>query len=141
MNPIELDEIDYKIIEILKDKGRIQWREIGEMIHMTGQAVGDRVRRLTKYGVISKFQAVVDPAYVEKKDIDYITMIMTSNEHGGFLSYCKSQADIKEVYKISGYGCYLLRIESQCKEDLNTILDKLVTYGNYQVSSVIGKHK
>jgi len=37
---IKLDEIDQIILSILSAHARIQWCQIGEEIHMTGQAVG-----------------------------------------------------------------------------------------------------
>lgn len=42
----QLDDIDRRILEILRHNARIQWREIGQEIHMSGQAVGERVKRL-----------------------------------------------------------------------------------------------
>jgi Lrp/AsnC family transcriptional regulator, leucine-responsive regulatory protein len=42
----ELDEIDMRILAFLLENFTRSYKEIGTLVHMTGQAVGLRVRRL-----------------------------------------------------------------------------------------------
>jgi Lrp/AsnC family leucine-responsive transcriptional regulator len=39
---------------------RIQWKEIGEKIHMTGQAVGNRIKKMEDNGIIRTYSIVID---------------------------------------------------------------------------------
>ena len=59
-----LDAIDTRIVGLLAESGRMTWRELGEVVHLSPTSVGDRVRRLESLGVISGYRAVVDPAAV-----------------------------------------------------------------------------
>lgn len=45
---MELDNIDFQILQLLSNNSRIQWKDLGEQIHMTGQAVGNRIKNLRK---------------------------------------------------------------------------------------------
>lgn len=51
---IELDPIDLKIIELLKQDSRLSHKEIGQRVHRTGQAVGARIAQLMDAGFIKK---------------------------------------------------------------------------------------
>ncbi|MEC2479145.1 AsnC family protein, partial [Bacillus cereus] len=35
-----IDQTDFEILKLLGENSRIQWKELGQKIHMTGQAVG-----------------------------------------------------------------------------------------------------
>lgn len=138
---IKIDDIDKKILQLLKHNARIQWREIGEEIHMTGQAVGDRIRKLKKAGIITGFSTDIDYSSIVDISVDYITIIMSSSDHKGFLNFVESNTYVTEIYRTSGYGCYMLRLETATKSELEAFLEKIVAYGNYQVSSVIAKYR
>lgn len=57
---MELDHIDYQILQLLSENARIQWKDLGNQIHMTGQAVGNRIKKLEDNGVIQAYSLVVD---------------------------------------------------------------------------------
>lgn len=42
---MQIDSIDFQILQLLNKNARIQWKEIGGKIHMTGQAVGNRIKK------------------------------------------------------------------------------------------------
>ncbi|WP_241669579.1 winged helix-turn-helix transcriptional regulator [Bacillus cereus] len=48
------------MLNLLKENSRVQWRDIGKEIHMTGQAVGNRVRKLEEEGIIRAFTILLD---------------------------------------------------------------------------------
>lgn len=41
-----MDIIDEQILAILKHNSKLSNKEIGEMVHLTGQAVGNRILKL-----------------------------------------------------------------------------------------------
>lgn len=55
-----LDSIDFQILRLLSGNSRIQWKDLGEQIHMTGQAVGNRIKKLEESGVIKAYSLIVD---------------------------------------------------------------------------------
>ncbi len=139
--PYEIDEIDRKILDMLKKNARMQWREIGEEIHLTGQAVGERVRRLVDNQVITGFHANVHDQYKEAKRIDYLTIILTSGEHRKFIQMVEASDQITELYRISGDGCYMMKVESRSQVELNQIMDRLLQYAEYKLTSAVKQYK
>ena len=55
-----LDKIDHDILDILKQDARIPWQMLGERVGLSANAAADRVRRLMRRGVISRFTTVVN---------------------------------------------------------------------------------
>ncbi|MFN8023985.1 MAG: Lrp/AsnC family transcriptional regulator [Acidimicrobiales bacterium] len=59
---VALDRIDRDILRILRQDARIGWSELGSRIRLSPNAAADRVRRLTRAGVIRRFTIEVDQA-------------------------------------------------------------------------------
>ena len=55
-----VDEIDHKILIILKQDARIPWQLLGERVGLSANAAADRVRRLLRRGIVTRFTTVVD---------------------------------------------------------------------------------
>ncbi|MFT4414504.1 Lrp/AsnC family transcriptional regulator [Fredinandcohnia humi] len=136
-----MDEIDFQILEILKENSRKPWKEIGESIHMTGQAVGNRIRRMEEDGVIEQYTIAVNELKLGKSIQAFITAFLKSNHHLEFQKYVKGNPDIKEVHRISGEGCYIITASISNQFDLNKTLDDILKYANYRVNISIGKIK
>ena len=56
-----MDETDSEILKLLRDDGRLSWRDLGAAVGLSANAASDRVRRLRQAGVITGFTALVDP--------------------------------------------------------------------------------
>lgn len=56
-----LDDIDYRMIEILQMDGRITMRKLAKEIGMSSPATTERLRRLEQAGVITGYQACLSP--------------------------------------------------------------------------------
>ena len=57
-----MNKLDREILRILQIDGRRSYTDIGAAVHLSANAVADRVRKMTKAGIIRSVQAVVDPA-------------------------------------------------------------------------------
>ena len=56
----DIDKIDREILSVLKSDARIPWQMLGERVGLSANAAADRVRRLLRRGVITRFTTVVD---------------------------------------------------------------------------------
>jgi len=60
-----LDEIDYRIMEILRENARTTNSAIASHVNLTEGAVRNRIRRLVRDGVIRKFTIQTQPDQAE----------------------------------------------------------------------------
>jgi Lrp/AsnC family transcriptional regulator, leucine-responsive regulatory protein len=55
-----LDALDREILSVLRDDARIPWQMLGERVGLSANAAADRVRRLIRRKVISRFTVTLD---------------------------------------------------------------------------------
>lgn len=136
-----LDQTDLKILELLLSNSRMQWQEIGEQVHLTGQAVKNRIDRMEKLGVIEGYTIKLD---LHKLGIDvtaFITVYMKTTDHNAFHDFLKANTIVDEAHRVSGEGCYLLKVHTSNQEELVELLDRILKYGNYKVNLSITQIK
>ncbi|AXH34359.1 Lrp/AsnC family transcriptional regulator [Humibacter sp. BT305] len=59
-----LDEVNLRILEILREDGRISMSALAERVNVSRASVYSRVEQLTASGVIAGFSAMIDPGKV-----------------------------------------------------------------------------
>lgn len=136
-----LDETDLKILSLLIENSRLQWREVGELVHLTGQAVGNRIRKMEELGVIDGYTVKLDSSKLGKNLTAFITVFMKTTDHLTFQNFIKESKLVSEAHRVSGEGCYLLKAKISDDKELNQLLDKILRFGNYRVNLSIGKIK
>ncbi|BBB92039.1 MAG TPA: Lrp/AsnC family transcriptional regulator [Methylomusa anaerophila] len=136
-----LDNTDFEILRLLKANCKMQFRDIGEVVHLTGQAVSNRISRMEEIGVIKGYSVLLDEKLLGKTITAYVTIFMKSTNHGALQAFLNNNESVVEASRISGEGCYILKIQVNSQEDLNFFLDSVLNYGNYRVNISITKIK
>lgn len=130
---MELDNIDFQILRLLTENSRIQWKDLGEQIHMTGQAVGNRIRKLEDSGVIKAYSLIVDEMKLGLTYTAFIIIYMKTANHDSFINFINEQNEVVEAHRVSGEGCYHLILKVHSQEQLNLFLNGILAFGNYSV--------
>ncbi|WP_213533132.1 Lrp/AsnC family transcriptional regulator [Paenibacillus sp. J45TS6] len=130
---MELDNIDVQILRLLSENSRIQWKDLGAQIHMTGQAVGNRIKKMEQSGVIEAYSLIVDEMKLGFSYTAFIIIYIKTADHESFISFINEQKEIVEAHRVSGEGCYHVKIKVDSQEKLNILLNKILNYGNYKM--------
>ena len=134
-----LDNTDIKILKELSKNSRITMKDLGEKVHMTGQAVSLRVAKLEENNVIEGYGVKVNHSKLGYPIHAMINITNTkAQNHKPFINFVEEQYKyVLHNYKVSGEGCYLL----ECRFPSNEILDEFITnlnnYVNYRVTIII----
>ena len=75
---MKLDDIDKKILYELQNSGRESASNIAEKINVSVPTITERIRKLQELGVITGFQAVVDPSAI---GLDVMAIITIISDH------------------------------------------------------------
>lgn len=138
---MELDNIDFQILQLLTENSRIQWKDLGSQIHMTGQAVGNRIKKLEDGGVIKAYSLVLDEMKLGLHFTAFVTIYMKTANHDSFICFIHERKEVVEAHRISGEGCYQLKIKVKSQDQLNFFLNNLLEYGNYSINLSIQEIK
>ena len=123
-----MDKKDRAILSELRNNSRQSWREIGDKVFLSSQAVGQRVQDLLNDHIIEKFTIKE-----QKQHLQFITIYMNTNQFTSFENLVKSFNEVTEFYKITGDGCYMI-ISHFDSDTLNLFLTKITDFGRYKVS-------
>ncbi|MED4155166.1 Lrp/AsnC family transcriptional regulator [Priestia aryabhattai] len=135
-----LDNTDISILNELSKNSRITMKELGEKVHLTGQAAASRVAKLEDSGVIEGYTIQVNQKELGCFIHAWINIYTQSTSHQPFLSFIETQENyLLNNYKISGDGCYLLECKFPSNEVLDQFLIELNKHVNYKLSIVINK--
>ncbi|MCE3199233.1 Lrp/AsnC family transcriptional regulator [Paenibacillus sonchi] len=135
MQNYAIDDIDYRILHYIIEDSRLSHKEIGEKIHMTGQAVGARIRRMRELEIIEGYTVRWNPQKLGQNIHALITVFLSSNKaHPLFQKFALEHGSVAELHRVSGEGCYWMRVYAKDHEELASFLDQLLEFGNYRVS-------
>ncbi len=109
---------------------------------MTGQAVGARIRRMRELDIIEGYTVRWNPQKLGQSIHALITVFLSTNKsHPLFQQFALGHESVAELHRVSGEGCYWMRVYAKDQEELATFLDQLLEFGNYRVNLGIGKLK
>lgn len=135
-----IDQTDRKIIQELSENGRITMKELGEKVHLTGQAASSRVLRLEEEGIIEGYSIKIDMSKIGYVVHCFLTIYTQNIHHTPYLTFIKSKEEhVLNNYKISGDGCYLLECRFPSNKELDEFLVQLNEHVNYKLSIVINE--
>lgn len=110
---LDLDSIDWKLLEILQQNGKLTTKEIAQQVHLSPTPVYERIKRLEKEGVIQKYIALVEAEKVGKGLTVFcnVTLREHTKEIGNqFVKEIMSLKQVTECYNISGDYDFMLKV-------------------------------
>lgn len=133
-----IDNTDRNIIEELKKNSRITMKDLGEKVHLTGQATSNRVMKLEEKGVIKGYTIDVDENKIGNSVHVILNIRTESPHHNPYLLFINSQKKyILHNYKVSGDCCYILECRFPSNKLLDEFLIELNKFVNYKLTIII----
>ncbi len=117
-----MDRIDWKIIEVLEEEGRISYAELGDRVGLSKSPCWARVRDIEQNGTIDGFGAKINPQSLGLNVQCYISVTIDFETHTEFETAVLNHPAIVECHTTAGESDYLLRVFSQSVEHLDGLL-------------------
>ena len=132
MNPIELDRIDRRILDVLQRDGRLPMTELAQQVGLSTSPVTERVRRLERAGVITGYHARVDAARLGRPLLVFVELTLSSKS-GELFDKLRAELlhepRVLECHLVSGRFDYLVKARltamGEYRELLAQILKKI----------------
>jgi Lrp/AsnC family transcriptional regulator, leucine-responsive regulatory protein len=110
--PNPLDTIDRRILRELQADGRISNLKLAEAVHLSPTAVLERVKRLTRDGVILGYEARLNPALLGAGLMVFIEVLLDRtlpDVLNHFRAAVQARPEILECHLVAGGFDYLLK--------------------------------
>ena len=108
-----LDAIDKKLLDLLQKDSKRTNKELSNRLNLSVTAVYERIKKLEKEGVISKYVTLVKKEKVEKTFVAFCHIKLVQHTQDYVIKFEKEVANLVEVlecYTISGDYDYLLKV-------------------------------
>ena len=125
-----VDEMDFKIIELLEHNGRISHEEIGKKLNISRPAIHKRVNTLEENGIILGYNTKIDWSKTGQVIKAFISVNVRTNDFNKILSKISNiHIDglvIEECYRVTGQWCIILKIRSSFTDQITSLHDELL---------------
>lgn len=121
----ELDDVDRKILTLLKGDARLPYADIGKKVHLSAPAVHARVKKLESSGVILKHTISLSP---EKMGSGLCAFVRIARSKGLGAPVAEALLKIKQVeecHSTAGEDCLFVKVRVTSSLELSRILDQI----------------
>ncbi|MCK0158243.1 Lrp/AsnC family transcriptional regulator [Cellulophaga sp. F20128] len=141
----ELDSIDWKLLEILQQNGKLTTKEIAKKVNLSPTPVYERIKRMERMEIIKKYVAIVEAEKIGKSLTVFCNV--TLKEHTKkigtqFVREITSLKQVTECYNISGDYDFMLKIivndMKEYQEFVINDLGSIKNIGSAQSTFVMG---
>lgn len=141
MADVELDNVDYKIIECLRRNSRTPFTEIGKDLGVSDATVHIRVNRMLDEGVIEGFTVDVNEEALGRR----VQGFMFVNVQPGSLKEVANQLveheRVRIVYEIFGPNDLIVKVEANNLDEMRNLMLKIREIPNVVTSELTTIYK
>jgi Transcriptional regulators len=115
VSQVELDEVDRKIITVLRRDGRITVTDLAREVGMSKTPCQMRMRRLIDSGVIRGFRAVVDPVSLGLDHVAFAEVKLSDTREQAlseFNAAVRRISEVEECHMLASAFDYLLKVRT-----------------------------
>lgn len=112
---VDLDELDRKILSILRADGRITITDLAEAVGLSKTPCQQRLRRLQQNGVILGFRAIIDPAKLGLDHIAFAEVKLNDTRETALAEFnaaVRQIPEVEECHMIASSFDYLLKVRT-----------------------------
>jgi Lrp/AsnC family leucine-responsive transcriptional regulator len=125
-----MDEMDFKILELIESNGRISHEEIGKRLNLSRPAIHQRVNKLEQKGIILGYNTNIDWSKTGQVIKAFISINVRTNDFNKIISKITQinihGLTIEECYRITGQWCIMLKIRSSFTDQITILHDELL---------------
>ena len=134
---MELDETDYKILDVLRRDARTPFTEVGRDLGISDATVHVRVNKMMDAGIIKRYTIVVDEEALGRK----VRGFMLINVNPGSLEEAANQLveneRVSAVYEIHGPNDLIVKVGAGSLDEMRDLVLKVREIPNVATSELI----
>ena len=112
---------------------------LARRVKMSAPAVTERVQRLERAGVITGYRLEVAPAALGLPVTALARIRPAAGELSKVAELARSLPQVTECHRITGEDCFLIKVSTPAVQELETLLDQFLIYGQTVTSIVVGR--
>ncbi|NLY94573.1 MAG: Lrp/AsnC family transcriptional regulator [Myxococcales bacterium] len=123
---MDLDRIDYQVLDALQHDAKIPLKKIGEMVGLSAPSVLERIRKLELAGIIRGYRAEIDAHAV---GLDVAAFIGVSVQTPATLAaverWVAGEPQIQECHHVTGGFTLMLKVKTRNTRELQALISRI----------------
>lgn len=138
-----IDELDYKILDLIAGDARKPFLEVARQCGVSGAAIHQRIQRLIKIGVLKGSQFIIDPGQVGYDTCAYVGIYLKeTSDFDRVLEEITKIPEVVECHVTTGGFDLFLKLYAHNNAHLMEILkNKIRPLGLQRTDSIISFHE
>lgn len=144
----KLDDIDYKILEVIQEDGKISNLNLSKQIGLSPAPTLERVKKLENSELIKSYHAELDNEALglNLNALIQVTLVRQQNDAAeNFLERCQRIPEILEIYQVTGNFDFQLKVMTKDILDFERLIREEMSLmeevSHMQTLVVLRQHK
>jgi DNA-binding Lrp family transcriptional regulator len=121
-----MDDIDRRIVALLRENARRSFKDIGGYVHLTAPAVKRRVDRLEADGVLLGYTAIVDPSAFGWNAEAFVDLYCDGRMPGESIKRAiQGESGVVSAHTVAGEASAMLHVRANDTKDLEDTLERI----------------
>ena len=95
-----LDEIDNRILSVIRDNARLSYKDIGEQVGISRVSVKTRMDTMQEKGIIQGYQTVIDPTKVPDGTRFFLDLECSPEHYEDLVELLAENRMIRQIYGV-----------------------------------------
>ena len=134
---MELDEIDYKILETLRRDARTPFTEVGKDLGISDATVHVRVNKMMDASIIKRYTIVVDEEALGRKVRGFALINVNPGSLEDVANQLVENERVSAVYEIHGPNDLIVKVEAGGLDEMRNLMLKVREIPNVATSELI----
>jgi len=130
-NQTVTDRIDWKILQALQSNARMSIVDLADRVGLSKTPCAERVRKLEARGILTGYQALIDPQAVGQGHIAMVQVVMARTTANSLDLFNKAVSRIEQIqccFMIAGGFDYLLKIRTRDIDDYRRLMTDVIAH-------------
>ena len=125
----QIDDTDFKIIEMLRKNARVSVKEIADTVFLSPTAISSRMDKLERDGIISGYHAHINPAALGDNIKAFINLEVEPAQKKEFYPYIEGCENVVECSCVTGDFAMLIEVVFKDTSSLDRFIGELQRFG------------
>lgn len=134
---MNLDTINWKILEILQANSRVALKEISQAVGLSSPSVAERIQKMEESGIIEGFTTKLNMENLGYGLGVYISIKIRFGLVEKFEQFIQTVPEICECHKLTGHDCMLMKGFVRDPKHLENLNSRLAVYGELTTSLIL----
>ena len=124
-----MDDLDAKILGLLKSNARTPVKEIARQVGLSSPAVSSRIHRLESEGVIGGYTVLLRRPHEPEQVQALVSVLVGSAGRDEFLHLTESEDQVRQCWRVTGSCNFIVKVSCPGIDALEHLLTRMQRLG------------